>query len=296
MPNKFFDMKFMRLVYLFILVSTVLVIQANSVKAQNENDIRVNFAYAFQLGFGSYDIGGLDVKVFKLPLSYTFDLPQYEKLKIKIDSPLFYGRFRFKGTIPDGTRLTADQDIIAYIPGIELQYEVLDNWYLKPFGNLGIAWSISEKARPANLNIDSSTIYIYTVGLRSLYEIFWERFKFSIGNAILWAGNSTFVDGEPDESYGILENGIEALHPLGFRIKGYEPDMSAFFIYYRYLPDAEFSRFLKSPLKVENQYEIAGTIGSATPLKLWVINNPRIGIGYRFGDLNVFTINFGFPF
>ena len=280
----------------YILAIAIFFIQADTVKAQPGTDIRVNFAYAFQLGFGSYDIGGLDVRVIKLPISYTFDLPKYEKLKIRINSPLYYGRFRFKAKTLEGIRITAEQDVISYIPGVEIQYEILKNWYLKPFGNVGIAWSISEKIRPADLNIDSSTIYVYTVGMRSLYEIFWERFKFSIGNAILWAGNSTFIDGEPDESFGVLENGVEALHPLGFKIKGYEPDMSVFFIYYRYLPDAEFSRFLRSPLKVENQYEIAGTIGSATPLKLWVINNPRIGVGYRFGDLDVFTINFGFPF
>ena len=286
----------MRWVYFCILAISIIFIQADKVKAQTGTDIRVNFAYAFQLGFGSYDIGGLDVDVVKLPLSYTFDLPRYEKLKLKVLSPFYYGRFKFKGIVDEDTTITAEQHVLSYIPGLELQYEILNNWYLKPFGNVGLAWSISEKIRPRGLNISNSTIYVYTVGMRSLYEIFWERFKFSIGNAIFWAGNSTFLDGEPDESFGVLENGVEVLHPLGFRIKGYEPDMSTFFIYYRYLPDTEFSRFLRSPLKVENQYEIAATIGSATPFKLWIFNNPRIGVGYRFGDLDVFTINFGFPF
>lgn len=284
----------MRRVYFYLVVLVVLIYSVDA-RAQ-QTDIRVNFAYAFQLGFGSYDIGGLDVDVVKLPISYTFNLTQDERLKLKLNSPFYYGRFRFKGKVDETTTITVEQHVLSYIPGLELQYEILDNWYLKPFGNVGIAWSVADKVRPSGINIDDSTIYIYTVGLRSLYEIFWERFKFSIGNAILWAGNTTFIDGTPDESFGVLENGVEALHPLGFRIGGYEPDMSVFFIYYRYLPDAEFSRFLRSPLKVENQYEIAGTIGSATPLKLWIFNNPRIGVGYRFGDLDVFTINFGFPF
>ena len=285
----------MRWVY-FLIIALVALAHTVDAKAQQSGDVRVNFAYAFQLGFGSYDIGGLDVDVVKLPLSYTFGLTKDERIKLKFNSPFYYGRFRFKGVVDENTTITAEQHVLSYIPGLELQYEILDNWYLKPFGNVGIAWSIADKVRPAGINIDDSTIYVYTVGLRSLYEIFWERFKFSIGNAILWAGNTTFIDGTPDESFGVLENGVEALHPLGFKIKGYEPDMSVFFIYYRYLPDAEFSRFLRNPLKVENQYEIAGTIGSATPLKLLIFNNPRIGVGYRFGDLDVFTVNFGFPF
>lgn len=281
---------------LFLLFSIIL-FEAESSKAQGNGEVRVNFAYAFQLGFGSYNIGGLDVRVFKLPISHTFDLPKYDRLKLKFNSPLYYGHFNYEVKVPEGPKITADQHILSYIPGLELEYEALDNWYLKPFGNVGIAWSIADTVRPVDVaSSDSDTIYIYTVGMRSLYEIFWERFKFSIGNAILWAGNTTFQDDAPDESFGVLENGIEALHPLGFKIKGYEPDASVFFIYYRFLPDTKFSRFLRKPLKLENQYEIAGTIGSATPLKLWVINNPRIGVGYRFGDLDVFTINFGFPF
>lgn len=287
----------MRWVILFVLSFVLIAVSSDNSKAQGSGEVRVNFAYAFQLGFGSYDIGGLDVRVIKFPISHTFELPQFEKLRIRLNSPIYYGRFKFEGTTPEGLRITAEQNVLSYIPGIELQYEVLENWYLKPFGNVGIAWSITDKSRPAGLvNSDSSTIYIYTVGMKSLYEIFWKDFKFSIGNALLWAGNTTFDEGTPDESYGALENGFEILHPLGFSIKGFEPDASAFFVYYRFLPDAEFSRFLKAPLKVENQYEIAGTIGSAKPFKLWFINNPRIGVGYRFGDLDVFTINFGFPF
>ncbi len=286
----------MRWVTCFLIVLVMMALDSYKSQAQTTGSVRVNFAYAFQLGFGSYDIGGLDVRVVKLPISHTFDFPKYKKLRLQLNSPLYYGRFKFEGTTPEGIRITAEQNVLSYIPGIELQYEVLENWYLKPFGNLGIGWSITDKVRPVGLSADSSTIYLYTVGIKSLYEIFWERFKFSIGNAILWAGNTTFVDGTPDESFGALENGVEVLHPLGFSVQGYEPDASLFFVYYHFLPDTEFSRFLRDPLKVENQYEIAGTLGSATPLKLWVINNPRIGVGYRFGDLDVFTINFGFPF
>jgi len=281
----------------FFLIFTIIVFQTGVSRAQDSQEIRVNFAYAFQLGFGSYDIGGVKVRVIKLPISHTFDFPKYEKLKLKVNAPFYYGHFEFEGTTRSGLKITADQHLLSFIPGLELEYEVLNNWYLKPFGNVGIGWAIADKLRPVGIGTsDDSTIYIYTAGLRSLYEIFWERFKFSIGNAILWAGNTTFDEGADDESYGALENGVEVLHPLGFSIKGYEPDASVFFIYYRFLPDAEFTRFLRDPLKVKNQYEIAGTLGSATPLKLWVINNPRIGVGYRFGDLNVFTINFGFPF
>ena len=58
-----------------------------------------------------------------------------------------------------------------------------------------------------------------------------------------------------------------------------------------------FSRFRDEPLKVDNQFEFGATLGSATPWELLSISNPRIGASYTFGDdLEVFRVNFGFPF
>lgn len=277
----------------FVLLLTFPSLQALS---QENTSVEVNFIYAFELGFGSYDVGGLDVQVYGLPIAYTFrDFMGNQRLNLKVNSPVYYGRFRFRRRLEDDTKLKVDQDVMAYIPGLELEYEAVDNWYIKPFANVGLAWQIYNKARPRGLQVDDSAVYLYTIGITSLYEIFWERFTFSVGNKIAWAGNATF-DNENKESYGVLENGLDVRHRLGFRVKGYEPDVSVFFNWYHFFPEAEFDRFLSDPLEVENQYEIACTLGSDTPLKIGFISNPRIGIGYRFGDLDAFTVNFGFPF
>ena len=58
----------------------------------------------------------------------------------------------------------------------------------------------------------------------------------------------------------------------------------------------EFARLLDNPVILKNQYEIGGTIGSAKPMKLWIIEDPRVGFGYRFGFVEAWTVNFGFPF
>lgn len=278
-----------------------LFVQTEQVKAQlpELNNVRVNFAYTFlDLQFGFYEVGGVDADVFQIPISHTFDLQKHEKLKLKIEAPFYYGYFKFKEKVNEVFTIKADQHLIALIPGVELQYEALDNWYLKPFGRFGLVKSIGDNISPSlpGIMVSNVFIYVYSVGLRSLYEIFWERFKFSIGNAILFSGDTSFRKGIPHNLFGSLENGVEVLHPLGFNLGGYEPDISAFFIYYHYMSDVEFVRLLDAPERLKNQYEIGGTIGSATPSKLWIINNPRIGVGYRFGDVEALTINFGFPF
>jgi hypothetical protein len=178
---------------------------------------------------------------------------------------------------------------------VSLHYRVVDNWTLKPFVNAGLAWQVYDKSSPSGLKVDDSLMYVWAVGMTSLYEMFWEQFRFSLGNTLAWSGVDVFGGGE-GQNYGIFQNGIEARRPLGFSIKGYEPDASIFFIWYRFLPKTTFDRYLHPPLVVKNQYEISMTAGLAKPDKIWFLQDPRIGVGYRFGDLNAFTVNFGFPF
>lgn len=261
-----------------------------------KGSVEVNFIYAFQLGFGSYNVGGLDVQVYSLPLSYTFnDFLGDEKLKLVVDTPVFYGRFRYRENVPDGMRIKVDQDMMSVIPGVELQWEPVRHWHIKPFINAGLAWQVYDSSTPNGLSVDDSFVLVYATGLGSLYQMFWERFTFSLGNRISWAGNTNFKE-SVEQSFGLLENGIDVKHPLGFSYKGYEPDLSVFFNWYYFIPDTTFDRAFKPPLKVENQFEIAATVGFVKPEKILFLSQPRIGIGYRFGDLDAFAVNFGFPF
>lgn len=261
-----------------------------------KGNVEVNFIYAFQLGFGSYNVGGLDVQVYSLPISYTFnDFLGNEKLKLVVDAPVFYGRFRYRENIPEGIRVKVDQDMMSVIPGVELQWEPVRNWHIKPFINAGLAWQVYDSSTPNGLSVDDSFVLVYATGLGSLYQMFWEKFTFSLGNRISWAGNTNFHQ-SVEQSFGLLENGIDVKHPLGFTYKGYEPDVSVFFNWYYFIPDTQFDRAFRDPLKVENQYEVAATVGFVEPKKLWILSNPRIGVGYRFGDLDAFAVNFGFPF
>ena len=264
-------------------------------------EITVNFVYAAQLGFGSYKIGGLDVQIYKLPLSFTFDLEKFHDWKLVLSTPLLYGRYRFSEDVLDPANnqiveIRADLDTLIFIPGLRLEIPVFDFWTIKPFFDTGLAGELTSNTSPAGIDASAPLAFIYTVGIKSLLTYDWKKFTLGLGNALIYAGNAE-IDGKEDQSYAVIETGLNASHPLGFTIKGYEPDLSLFVIHYRFIPETRFSRFLRDDLKVKNQFEIGTSFGSATPMKLWFIENPRIGAGYRFGDgLNAFTINFGFPF
>ena len=283
-------------VLMLVTMSAILPLANVSSAKDKKGDVEVNFIYAFQLGFGSYDVDGLSVDVYSLPISYTFDdFLGSEKLKLVLDTPVFYGRFRYRETFPDGTRIKVDQDMMSVIPGAELQWEPVNHWHIKPFINAGLAWQVYDSSTPNGLSVDDSFVFVYALGAGSLYQMFWKDFTFSLGNRLSWAGNTNFKH-SVRQSFALLENGIDVKHPLGFTVKGYEPDLSVYFNWYYFIPDTSFDRAFKPPLKVDNQYEIAATAGFVTPKKLWILTDPRIGVGYRFGDLKAFAVNFGFPF
>ena len=99
------------------------------------------------------------------------------------------------------------------------------------------------------------------------------------------------------EGYGTLQNGLEVRHPIGLRVKGLVPDVGVSFIHYYLFPSAKFSLPGRGPLEVANQFEFGVSVGSAKPATLWIFENPRIGLSYRFGDgLTGVRVNVGFPF
>jgi hypothetical protein len=84
---------------------------------------------------------------------------------------------------------------------------------------------------------------------------------------------------------------------LGFKIGQWTPDLGVYAAEYYYPTPLVFSRFLRSPLRIPNQNEIGFSVGVAEPLKFLWLANPRIGAGFVFGGgLNVYHVNFGFPF
>ena len=75
------------------------------------------------------------------------------------------------------------------------------------------------------------------------------------------------------------------------------PDVGVSFLHYYFFPSAKFSLPGQGPLEVSNQFEFGVSVGSAKPTRLWIFENPRIGVNYRFGDgLTGVRVNVGFPF
>ena len=263
---------------------------------QQNSEITVNYVYAALLGLGKYDAGGLSVQIYTLPLGYTLEGSTDDHLRIVMKLPISYGRFKFEGSAPDGTQLGFTIDTIGATPGVEIQIPMSQQWTLKPFGNVGLFDDFSQTRSSPQTMVDLPLNYVFIVGGRSLFSEHVEDVTLSLGNAVIYAGNGAFSGGGV-ESFTTVETGLDARFPLGFTVKGFEPDINIFFIHYHFFPEATFTRFLQDPLNIEDQFEIGGAFGTASPLDLGFINDLRLGASYRFGGgLNAIVFNFGFPF
>ena len=254
----------------------------------DRSELRVNYVYAAQLGFGAYELGGLSVQIYKLPLAYTFPFGKNQAWELKVKMPLVYGRYKFKTTqqiSEQQIKQSETVESVSVVPGVELHLPLHRRWSLRPF----VEWG------PIKDFSGGPWSYVYAIGARSLLSYDWRRFQVNFGNALLYAGNTNF-SGDNQEGYGALETGLEVRHPLGFSIKGYEPDLGGFFIHYHFFPSADFTRLARSPLRLHNQYEFGVSFGSQPSWKLWFLTVPRLGVSYRFGGLDAIRLTFGFPF
>ena len=272
------------------------------VTAQQLN-VQVNLPYAVQFGFGSYDVGGLSVNVFRMPVQHTIALgPDEDAWRLALTAYLGYGHFSFDSNV-FGPKVTASEDFVFALPQAELQIPLRRWWTIKPYVAAGVGRTFNgsgavEGMPAGEVHVEEGVVFLYAAGISNLFECKLGDFLLSVGNKLAAAGDATMGQSKnTNTNFGTLQNGLEVRHPLGFDVKGFVPDVGVSFIYYYFFPSAKFSLPGESPLAVSNQFEFGINVGSDKPARLWIFNNPRMGVSYRFGDgLTGVRAQFGFPF
>lgn len=259
----------------------------------------LNIPYVVQFGFGSYDIGGLSATTFRIPLAHNFKLdPEDDGLRIKFTGYLGFSHLTFDTRLAND-EFKASQEFLFALPQAELIVPLAKGWTLKPYLAAGAGWAFNGSKQlngTPEESITDSYIFLYTAGAGTLYEIPVEKFRVSLGSKIGWA-EAREIGGSGKQGYATLQAGTEIRHPLGVHLSGHELSLAGSFIYYFFFPPAQFSMPEGKPLKVTHQFEFGTTFGFVEPAKIWFIENPQIGMSYRFGDgMTGFRVNLGFPF
>ena len=272
---------------------------AQALAAETPVEAQVNVPYVVQFGFGSYDVGGLSTETLRIPLSHCVALgEEHDDWRLKFTGYFGYSHARFESNLL-GPKLTADQDYVFVLPQVAVQIPLRQGWFLKPYLAAGAGCAFNGSARLEGYGetpLRDTYDFLYAAGITHLVEVPWQGLLVSLANKVGWA-EEVAVGGGRGQGFATLQNGLEIRHPLGLQVGDRPLDLAESFIHYFFFPAARFSIPGQQPLEVSNQYEFGATIGFAKPTTLWILENPRIGASYRFGDgLTGFRVNLGFPF
>src|SRR5215510_564961 len=140
--------------------------------AAQQLDVQVNLPYAVQFGFGSYDVGGLSVNVFRVPLQHTFALgPEEDAWRLVLTGFLGYGHFSFESSV-FGPKITASEDFVFALPQAELQIPIRRWWTVKPYVAAGVGRTFNGSATvegaAGEVHVEEGWVFLYAAGISNL--------------------------------------------------------------------------------------------------------------------------------
>ena len=232
----------------------------------------LNYAFAAQLGSGIYKIDGRVVQIYRFAPTLEVRSLENRKWGLRLRIPFTLGFYNFTitdvvtGQFPD--RLST----ATLVPSVELPIILADNWFLTPFGGVGVGKDLDT----------GTTTFIYATGASSLALFSLEKQDIRLGNRFVYTGYTTKSFGlEVDFSF--LETGLDVRRPTGIRPWGRELAVSLFAVNYLYVVSPQFIRQIEDPLELRTNWEFGFTLGTVEPWRVLGLRLPRLGLSYRFG-------------
>lgn len=280
-------------VFTFIPVILLVLLFAHSFAPAQEFQLRLeeeidraNYAFAAYLGSGIYTASDGAVQVYSVPLSWTLRSPAERRPGIKLKFPVTLGFYDFKALDITEGKLPDDVATISIIPGAEFLFPVRENWSLTPYADLGFGWDFSR----------GEQTWIWSAGVESQASFSKGQTETTLGNNLQYAAYT--VPGEDDRgNFLVLETGLDLQRPIRMTSKGHSSQFSLYLMNQAYFNELEIFRYRDNILGVQLQYEVGVTWIPDKAFNLWLLDIPRIGLGYRFGDgLAAFRLVLGMPF
>ena len=263
--------------FLLLAVVTVAIIASLPAMAQDgEEEIQVgnlHFAFANYLGSGIYSVENRTVQVYHFPTTFDLVSPENRDWGMSIKIPVTLGFYDFRAEDFLVVGLPDRVSTISVVPSLLIPFYLSERWVLTPSVDFGAAkeFDAGELVWVVGLGMQGDAVYqMKGFDLRPLMRAQWAQHTGPV-HAI-------------GDNLGRLEAGLESRFPLGFSIFGQVANLGIFGKYYSYMTELELVTPDGMPIDFTNQWEFGATLGTETPLKLWGIKLPRIGVSYRFGE------------
>lgn len=243
-----------------------------------------SFAFASYLGTGFYTTSGQDVFVIQLPFEYTIKEKTNTEAGLLLKLPLTFGLINVENidteNLPDLNNVTT----LTFLPGIEYQYPVTQNWTITPFTDIGLARDFN----------NSTNVLVTGIGIKSYYNIPIYSALLSLGNRFLYARERS-ENARNDSDYSLLETGLNYRVTSDFSHDNGVMFSNLYYINFYYPNNLVFLEGTQNPVRVGIEHEVGITFSNIPDFLLF--EKSQFGIGIRFGNnVNVFRIVFGTPF
>ena len=245
----------------------------------------INAAFSAYIGGGIYLINGRSVWIVRFPASFNIRDKDEHPFGVKFRVTTNLGFFDFKpddvieGIIPESVGSA------SVIPGVGFPINVTKNWWLEPFLDFGAGWNSEE----------SGAIPILGTGSYSRAEFKTKKSKVILWNRLIYA-RAFEIDQEPapDDDFILFETTPEYRLPFA-QIKKHGIDTGIYLSNEWYIGRLFVRRPDGQTFDIRVRWEVGVTFGTVEELRFWKIKVPRLGIGYRWGDLGE-GIRFVFTF
>lgn len=283
----------LRLRLLGALIGAVVMAKATSQSLQPESWTRAairadkqftTYAYAHEFGSGVYDFNGRTLQVYGLPFAWTLRAGDRAGPGVRLRLPVTLGFLDFQSSDVISTGLPDGVDSVSFVPGVELNIALSENWNVLPYLQAGFSVA------------DESSVETRLLGAGLRVESAFPARAF----AGLYAGEVTYSGVEyrgdlPSDDFVRLRNSVEFTRGTGQSVGNYQIEGGVFAVLDVY---ADPPTGPTTGLDVPDVQLEAGIIFETRPeLQIWRVPLPRLGLSYRFaGDLSSIRLVLGSPF
>lgn len=248
----------------------------------------VHFAFATQLGSGIYALNGRTLQIYRLPVSWRVSEPADGRPGVRLRLPVTVGLYDFEPRDMIDAGIPDQLDTLSVAGGVELDFDLGDDWHLLPYVEAGRAWEAASAT--------DATLYSAALHLQREWERGDQLRRLSAG--VVYAGVD--LDGSTGTADLLkVEAGAESRRPLGFEMASEQADSGVYLLaeWYPDQPEQPVVRSAQTSSALPFQMELGVTLGTVEPVRVWGLPLPRVGLAWRFGEgLSVYRLVFGAPF
>ena len=210
--------------------------------AADEPEDLINYAFSSWIGSGFYKLGDRTVYLLRAPFSYTLREADSEKWGMELLLPATIG-FHDQDEGNVGT--------LTFVPGLRLNYPVLDNWWLKPFGQFGFGRDFS----------GSDIAWIYGAGIKSLATFDLKNVELDFGTAFTWAAQNQSGGGS-DSDFSMFDIGFNSRWPTNITVLDRRSDLNLYFVYTQFVNALDFERAQRDNKTIQRLYKFVIALSS----------------------------------